>query len=114
MPECLQQFDSQLALERAGGNRELAAELFTMLCQELPTRRSAISAALDSEDMETLHHHAHKLHGSTLYCGVPALQEAVTELSTSLKRGWTEAVGEQVHAVLAAIDEVLKNPDSRV
>ena len=114
MPACLEQFDSQLALERAGGNRELAVELFTMLREELPGRRTAICSALATGDMETLHHHAHKLHGSTLYCGVPALQEAATELSTALKRGQTEAVGEQVDAVLHAIDEVLKDPDDRL
>lgn len=110
MPACLEQFDRQLAIERAGGNRELAMELFTMLRQELPGRRTAIRAALASGDMDTLHHHAHKLHGSTLYCGVPALQEAVTGLSTSLKRGHTEAVGEQVEAVLRAIDAILESP----
>ena len=110
MPACLEQFDSQLALERAGGNRELAAELFTMLCEELPSRRSALCAAHETGDLETLHHHAHKLHGSTLYCGVPVLQEAATELSVTLKRGQTEGMNERVEAVLEAIDGVLANP----
>lgn len=99
--------DPHLAVQRAGGNRELAEELFSMLQVELPTRRDAMRSALGKRDLEALHHHAHKLHGSTLYCGVPALQEAITELSGALKHGDTRQLDRQVHAVLDEIDDLL-------
>ena len=107
MPARLDSFDPDLALERAGGNRDLAADLFAMLCDDLPGRRAALEAAHKAGDLEALHHHAHKLHGSTLYCGVPALQEAVVDLSMSLKRAHTTELDPQIQAVLEAIDEVL-------
>lgn len=100
--------DQELALERAGGNAQLAAELFGMLLQELPQQRSAIEAALASGDYPALRHLVHKLNGSATYCGVPALKAAADSLETSLKRGETAYAASGVATIMEEIDRVLQ------
>lgn len=100
--------DQDLALERAGGNAQLAAELFTMLLQELPQQRSDIEAALAAGDYPTLRHLVHKLNGSATYCGVPALKAAADTLESSLKRGETAHAASGVASVVEEIDRVLR------
>lgn len=99
--------DRELALQRAGGNAQLAAELFSMLLQELPQQGSAIQAALRAEDYPALQHLVHKLNGSATYCGVPALKAAVDALETNLKRGETAHATRGVSAVIEEIDRIL-------
>ncbi len=99
--------DRELALQRAGGNAQLAAELFSMLLQELPQQRSAIQAALRAEDYPSLQHLVHKLNGSATYCGVPALKAAADVLESSLKRGETSHAARGVATILEEIERVL-------
>jgi two-component system sensor histidine kinase BarA len=99
--------DQDLALERAGGNAQLAAELFSMLLQELPQQRNAIEAALAAGDFPALQHFVHKLNGSATYCGVPALKTAAATLETSLKRGDTSQAASGVATILEEIERVL-------
>lgn len=99
--------DQDLALQRAGGNAQLAAELFSMLLQELPQQRSAVEAALAAGDYPALQQLVHKLNGSATYCGVPALKAAADALETSLKRGETAHAAGGVASILEEIDRVL-------
>jgi two-component system sensor histidine kinase BarA len=79
--------DPDLALERAGGNQELARELYLMLQNDLPHYTSKIQQHFSERDYTALLEVVHKLNGSTTYCGVPALKEAVSNLETHLKEG---------------------------
>ena len=99
--------DKDLALARAGGNLQLAEELFTMLLKELPDQRSKILSALSSHDYPALQQSIHKLNGSATYCGVPALKEVVDGFETRLKRGEIEDVSERVQSVVQEIDRIL-------
>lgn len=100
--------DRDLALERAGGNAQLAAELFDMLVQELPQQRTAIESALAASDYTALRHQVHKLNGSATYCGVPALKVAADSLETHLKRGETAYAASGVSAVVKEIERILR------
>jgi len=100
--------DRDLALERAGGNAQLAAELFGMLLQELPQQRTAIESALAAGDYTALRHQVHKLNGSATYCGVPALKAAADTLETHLKRGETAYAASGVRAVVEEIERILR------
>ena len=80
-------FDENTALEKAGGNAVLMRELLAMLVNELPASVAALEQALQQEGKDTLWDLAHKLKGSTAYCGVPALQEAATALEQAIKTG---------------------------
>lgn len=77
--------DQSHALRVAGGNRELAAELFQMLQAQLPAEREEIVTLLEAGEHESLHALVHKLRGSARYCGAMALQAAGEMLEQSLK-----------------------------
>lgn len=100
--------DRNAALEMAGGSAELADELFGMLIAELPNHQEKIEAALAAGDLGALQAHIHKLNGSATYCGVPALKAAADLAETNLKQGRTEAIAQEVQAIVEEIDRVLE------
>lgn len=79
--------DFQLSLEQAGGNEALAKELFGMLLTELPVLHSKLKHAIASRDLPSCWDHAHKIYGSTAYCGVPVLREAARAIEGAIKKG---------------------------
>ncbi len=86
-------FDAAIALELAGGSEKLARDLFGMLLDELADHRRTIEAAfkqVNSRDgdgtLEPLLDPVHRLHGATLYLGVPALRQAVKAFESQLKQ----------------------------
>lgn len=108
MNAAMKVIDKDLALQRAGGNAQLAAELFNMLLQELPQQRSAIEAALAAGDYPSLQHLVHKLNGSATYCGVPALKAAADSLESNLKRGETTHAASGVAIIIEEIERILR------
>ncbi len=77
--------DYQLALEQAAGDERLAKELFEMLLNELPTLKEKLGSAIRSNDLQGCWDHAHKIYGSTAYCGVPALRTAAQAMESVVK-----------------------------
>lgn len=102
--------DTELALERAGGNADLARELYQMLQNELPVYKVKIRSLFETNDIPALTETVHKLNGSATYCGVPALKMAADALESCLKRGESDRYQEGVNNVLNAMDGVLGNP----
>lgn len=72
--------DWNQSVEIVGGNSELARNLLEMLVDDLPQQEVKMSEALRQEDLQTLSHIVHSLHGATCYCGVPELRHAVKDL----------------------------------
>lgn len=103
MPEML---DIPQAIEQAGGNPELAKELFTMLLKELPDQKEKLNQAFAKSDNQVIWNHSHKLYGSTAYCGVPALRKAAKELEEAIK-AQTDDVSNKIQEVNKAIDDLL-------
>ncbi len=107
-------FNADIALEQAGDNEELARELFTMLLDELPDHRQAISAALkavSSEDVEieVLWDPVHKLHGATAYLGVPALRHAVKVFEDQIKQDNRDQLDEGFRQLDSEINRLLED-----
>jgi two-component system sensor histidine kinase BarA len=100
-----QALDWTLAVERAGGNAELAADLLAMLRQELPQRMEALRTAAARGDESVLQEEIHRVVGSCRYCGVPALERAAGHLDDLLRRGapWQEA---DLEAVFRATEDL--------
>lgn len=90
MSSALNAIDTNLALERAGGNQDLARELYQMLQNELPNYLSTTKKHFDNGDYAALLEVVHKLNGSATYCGVPALKAAAASLEGNLKQGAEE------------------------
>jgi len=77
--------DWELGAKLAGGSKEMAEELMGMLIEALPEHEAEISAAIESDDHETLYTAAHKLHGATCYTATPRLKDAVKTLEDAAK-----------------------------
>ncbi len=78
-------YDEQLSLELAGGNEDLAQQMFEMLRNELPALQSSMNEAFEEGDKAALYDNVHKINGSTRYCGVPAVGKAANNLELLLK-----------------------------
>jgi len=78
--------DKKQAIEQAGGNETLAKELFGMLLQDLPVLQEQLRSAIAEQQSQTMWDSAHKLYGSTAYCGVPALRECARVMEECIKQ----------------------------
>ena len=99
------------AIEQAGGNPELAKELFTMLLKELPDLQHKLNQAFNNGDEQGLWDQAHKIYGSTAYCGVPALNKAAKELEEAIKSKSNDVL-EMILAVNKAIEELIMDGET--
>jgi HPt (histidine-containing phosphotransfer) domain-containing protein len=107
----LPMLDIPHAIEQAGGNPDLAKELFTMLLKELPDQKHKLNQALNDGDEQGLWDNAHKIYGSTAYCGVPALQRAAKELEEAIKAK-TSDITDKIEGVNKAIEELLMDGEA--
>lgn len=110
MSSALRVVDETLALERAGGNADLARELYQMLQNELPVYLENLQNHYQHGDMESLLNAVHKLNGSATYCGVPALKAAAENLESNIKRGLEESYPSGLATLIAEIERVQQNP----
>ncbi len=85
MGDNLEIFDSEAAVQQAGGDSGLAEELFGMLLNELSDYRNKIATLLEQNGYSTLLETVHKLNGATRYTGVPALSAAANQFELALK-----------------------------
>lgn len=109
-----QQVDYAEAVEKAGGNAELAKELFSMLLQELPTLHERLQTAITQLDIQAAWDHAHKIYGATAYCGVPALRLAAREMETAVKSQLWEAIRERFTTLETAIQNIVSQGQSHL
>ena len=111
MSSALNVIDPELALERAGGNQELAHELFEMLQNELPNYTTTIQQHYSNGNYAALLEVVHKLNGSSTYCGVPALKQAASTLESNLKQGAESAYASCINNVLSEIQRLQQTPE---
>lgn len=102
--------DESLALQNAGGNADLAQELYRMLQEELPGYQDTLQECSRNADYAALYQHVHKLNGSATYCGVPALKQAAQTFETHLKQGETQYYAEDLALLLEQIRLLMKIP----
>lgn len=99
--------DIALAMEQAAGNEQLAKELFQMLLAELPVLLEKLTSAIHALDTQAIWDHAHKIYGSTAYCGVPALRAVAQKLESDIKSQDMAAVKEQTGILATEIQRLL-------
>lgn len=68
-------FNWELALKQLNQNSELAKNLLTVFCDELPLELEKIDKLFQDQDWHALRSIVHKLQGACVYCGVPLLRE---------------------------------------
>jgi len=96
--------DWNQAVSLAGGNPQLAEELFAMFRRDLPSFRETILSAHAEGRIDELRDSVHKLHGATAYCGVPRLRRIAGSLDLELKQGTLTDLDARLRELLAAID----------
>jgi two-component system sensor histidine kinase BarA len=111
MSSTLNAIDTKLALERAGGNQDLARELYQMLQNELPNYLSNIKHHFNNGDYAALLEVVHKLNGSATYCGVPALKEAAATMEGHLKQGAEGCYANGFNDILHEIKRLQQTPE---
>jgi two-component system sensor histidine kinase BarA len=100
------------AIEKAGGSAELAKELFGMLLQELPVLHEQLQQAIARAELQAIWDHAHKIHGSTAYCGVPELRLAASAMEAAVKSQQLDQIRDRfVHLDIAIQQVILQGPD---
>ncbi|NEX22228.1 Hpt domain-containing protein [Thiorhodococcus mannitoliphagus] len=78
-------YDQALALESAGGDAALAADLMSALLDGLPEEIESLKACLTELDWPGLAEYAHQLRSATGYCGVPSLDAAISALERAAR-----------------------------
>ena len=101
--------DTKHAIEKSNGNTELAKELFTMLINELPKSLENIKSSFQLKLTQDLLDHAHRLHGSTVYCGVPDLKSAACNLENSIKKNNLSEIQLNINKVELSIKLLIKH-----
>lgn len=96
------------AIDKAGGNADLAKELLGMLLQELPRLREYLEGAIVRENLEAIWDHAHKIYGSTAYCGVPVLRAAASAMESAVRSRQLDAIRNQFTALDEAIQQLVR------
>lgn len=99
--------DRKQAVQKAGGDPQLAKGLFDILLKELPDQLEKLNTAYAKGSLGSLWEHAHKIHGSTAYCGVPTLQQAVASLESALKLKDNDKIRTQLNNTNQAIKQLL-------
>lgn len=100
-------FDEKLALEKVDGNRDLMLELLGMMISELPKNLAELESAFQNGNTEERWNIAHKMTGSTAYCGVPALQTSTRALEQSIKNS-RDDIAEQLARVKKDIADIIQ------
>lgn len=99
--------DKQLGIQQAGGSVDLARELFGMLLKDLPQQQALLNQAYREQQLSALWDHAHKIHGSTAYCGVPHLQAVTRTLEEAIRAENQEQIASALAQVNEAISDLL-------
>ena len=103
-------FDKELALSQAGGNAELAKELFEMLIKDLPGLQETMNQGHASHNKQMFWDATHKIHGGTAYCGVPDLKNACKLLEDEIKSAYpSDMIDEPLKKLNSEIDRLLES-----
>jgi HPt (histidine-containing phosphotransfer) domain-containing protein len=93
--------DEAAALAAAGGDADLARELFTALMDRLQQDMADITGCVAAADWQGLVRSTHRLRGATSYCGVPALDAALGDLECAAKRRDSAEIARRFEAAAA-------------
>ncbi|MCB1761782.1 MAG: response regulator [Gammaproteobacteria bacterium] len=77
--------DLAAALQIAGGRDQLMEEMFKRFIAELPEQLQSIRQCWKNQDWAALASAAHRLHGATAICGVPAMNYLVNALEQAAR-----------------------------
>ncbi|NUP11395.1 MAG: response regulator [Polyangiaceae bacterium] len=113
-PEAARSFDEDAAVNRAGGDRELAKELGNMLLDEAPRLIAELEVALSTGDAPTATRMAHTLKGQADHFGSREAQGVARDIEKLGKEGSLPAAVARVAALKAAYAKLLAEVEAFV
>jgi len=99
--------DMALCLKLSNGKPALAADMLTLLLNELKQNHTDISRALGESRFDDALELIHKLHGATCYCGVPQLKEACKKLEEQLQTRLRMPAHDDIQVLNEAVNALL-------
>ena len=100
--------DSDAALARIGGDRELLEELCRLFAEECPRNIASLRAAADSNDVEAIVHLAHTIRGAAASIGASRLSQGALEIEQKAEGGATPAdLKDSIGALQTHFDHLL-------
>ena len=105
-------FDWNLAIARAGGNKDLAHELTGLLAETIKELKPKITKAWDAGQFKEVGELTHKLHGGVAYTGAKHLQVAAKKFEMTTKSGSQDIKAyDDLHAAMLAFEEFVGQLD---
>lgn len=98
--------DIELGKKLAGGNEQLALEMFEMLSESIPEDISEIEKAYEEKAYKNLLDLIHRFHGAVCYAGTPRLKHLTEDLETKLKTNQLTAFDKQYVEFIEEINTV--------
>lgn len=100
--------DISLSLKLANHKPELARDMLAMLLGSLESEQKRLDQAFAAQDFSLLQERAHRLYGSSCYCGVPLLKRLSGLLDKILQSGQHDQAGSPLSALNREMAEILK------
>jgi two-component system sensor histidine kinase BarA len=101
--------DTDQALQFAGGNKELANELYNMFIEDLPNMKNKLINAFEKNDLLLIEEEAHKIHGAASCCAIFQIKDAANNLEKATIRSKTEEIPQYYQILLGTIDQMLND-----
>lgn len=100
--------DMEDILRITGGRKELAVDMFTSFLVDLPTQVALIKEHFSAKNWKALGEVAHRLHGASAVCGVPALKFAVSSLEHVANNENEPEILDALHYMEACAEQLCK------
>ncbi len=91
--------DPAAAIQAVGGDADLARELFATYLESLEPQLQEIRRYHQAADRTELKNSAHRLHGASAYCGVPAMTAAIRALEWAAKADEPAEIDRCMHSL---------------
>ncbi len=101
--------DHKKALLITGNNPQLAEEIFTRFCEDLPLQMKEIKRLNAQQDWPELCETAHKMQGSTRFCALPALNDALMLLEQASEKQEARLVAECIETIEYEVERLLQS-----
>jgi two-component system sensor histidine kinase/response regulator len=105
-------FSPEDLLERVGGDRQLVAELVTLLAHDAPDAIAALQRTLADGDAAGLQQAAHRLRGALLNFGADTAAAAALEVETLARAGTIEHASTPVQRLIESVTQLLADLDT--
>jgi two-component system, NarL family, sensor histidine kinase BarA len=106
--------DISLSLKLANNKLDLARDMLKMLLASLPQEKNDILNNLAIKNIDSVAELAHKLYGSSCYCGVPKLKEVSSKIDKLFQHKKIQEALDALPELIEVIDELIlwsKNKD---